>query len=124
MSKKADYGIIKAYAVMDKNCDTGYSFIVYAESRGKAIRYAMEHCDDAFDDYEYTEMRAIRIKALDGYKDKMTTLDWHNENDRIAMVRNAGFHCSYEMEDGDLECEECLASEWCERYKEIKEREK
>ena len=108
----------KAYCVSDKNGD-GNSYIVYAESRGKAIGYALRYCDDAFGDYTFTEMRAIRKPKLDLYYHGASELEWDNMDDRLAMVRDAGFYCSYEMDVTTDECEECKAHEWCSRYKEM-----
>lgn len=58
---------MKAYSVSDANGDTGFAYIVFAETRGKAIRYALGHCDGAFDWYEWTDMRALREPALDQF---------------------------------------------------------
>ena len=46
-------------------------------------------------------------------KDKKE-IDWDNEEDRIAMVKDGNFSCSYEFEPDD--CETCPARKWCDRY--------
>ena len=55
---------IKAFLISDRNGD-GYSQIVYGETRGKALAYAVHQ--EEFEDYTYTELRANRIKSLDSY---------------------------------------------------------
>ena len=112
---------MKAYSVSDKNGDTGYSYIIFAETRGKAIRYAMDHSEGTFDWYTWTEMRAIREPILDQYYHGKQQLDWSDDADRIIMVRDAGFYCSYEYDPDPGECEECPAHEWCSRYKSMTE---
>ena len=105
---------MKAYVVSDKNGDSGYCTIVFGETRGKAIANAMY--TDACEGYEYTEIRAIRVPSLDSYYKGHSEMDWEDMDDRIAMVRYANMHCSYELNVTELKCDECLAHEWCERY--------
>ena len=107
---------MKAWIVSDANGNTGYSFIVFAETRGKAIKYAKDHCDGEFDWYEWTEMRALRVPALDSYYKGRPMMEWNNKNDRVAMVRYAGFHCSYEIYVTTDECRKCHAHFWCDRF--------
>lgn len=102
----------KAYIVTDANGGSGTSLVVFAETYGKAKAYAAtseELCDYG----GYTEMRARRCKALDGFYRGEPEMDWQDTEDRIAMVRYAGFHCSYEV-DNPI-CELCEASQWCDR---------
>ena len=113
---------MKAYAVTDKNCD-GYTYIVYAETRGKAIRYALDHCDGAFDDYEWTEIWATRRPSLDKYYHGRRELDWMDMGDRTIMVREAGFYCDYDT-DVTGECADCPAHKYCQRYERMTEDEK
>lgn len=107
---------LKAYSVSDKNGDVGIWYVIFATTRGKAIRYALDHCDGAFDWYAFTEMRALRKPALDRFFRGETAMDWCDMRDRVAMVRYAGFRCSDEVLVTSLECAECPAHEWCERY--------
>ena len=106
---------MKAYFVTDYNCD-GNNYIIYAETRGKAIATAMDHTDGAFDDYTFTEIWAKRAPTLDKYYHGKNVLDWSDPDDRTIMVREAGFYCSYEMADDECDCKECPAKEWCSRY--------
>lgn len=106
---------MKAWNVTDKNGDVGMSFIVFAETRGKAI--SQVNHDGAFDWYSYTELRALREPALDRFYNGRGQMDWNDDEDRIAMVRYAGFRCPYEIDVDQERCEECAAHLWCERYK-------
>lgn len=107
---------MKAYSVSDKDYNLGYSYIVFAETRGKAINHALHYCDDAFESCEWTEMRAIREPRLDRFYHGNSEMDWCNMEDRVAMVRYAGFQCSGEVNVTSDECEQCAAHEWCDRY--------
>ena len=112
---------MKAWGVTDGNCNTGVTYIIFAETRGKAIRYALDHCDGAFDWYEWTEMRALREPKLDKYYRGKPEMEWDCAEDRIAMVKDAGFYCTYEFSDDDLGCETCPAREWCSRHENMME---
>lgn len=114
-------GKLKAYSVSDANGDTGLTYIIFAESRGKAIYYALHNCDGTFDWYGWTEMRALRRPALDKYFNGRREMDWCDMDDRVAMVKEAGFRCSYEMDVTLSECEECPAHQWCDQYESLKE---
>ena len=107
---------MKAWNVSDVNGDIGYSFIVFAETRGKAIKYAKDHCDGELDWYKWTEIRAIREPELDGFYHGKPMLEWSDMNDRLIMVKHAGFFCSYEIDVTTEECAACPAHEWCGRY--------
>lgn len=113
---------MKAWNVTDRNCD-GYYCIVYAETRGKAIKTALDHTDGAFDDYTFTEIWATRAPSLDKFYRGKTVLEWDDPDDRIIMVREAGFYCGYEMLDTECDCEVCPAKQWCQRYERMKEAE-
>ena len=110
---------MKAYDVSDRDGVLGYSIVVFAETRGKAIAYA--HYKDDFCDFRWTEMSALRKPELDKYYNGKTEMDWYNMEDRIAMVKDANFQCSYEVDITLEECESCPAHEWCERYERMKE---
>ena len=107
---------MKAYSVSDRDCNLGYSYIVFAETRGKAIRHALDCCDGTFDSCTWTDMRALREPALDRFYKGKTEMDWCDPDDRIAMVRYAGFECSDWVDVTSDECEKCPAHEWCDRY--------
>ena len=107
---------MKAWSVSDANGDLGIDYIIFAETRGKAIRYALDHCDGAFDDYRWTEMRATRKPALDSFYNGRPAMDWCDMDDRVAMVRYAGFECSCEVTVTVDKCQQCLAHFWCDRF--------
>ena len=107
---------MKAYSVSDRDGNLGYSYIVFAETRAKAIKHALDYCDGSFDDCTWTDMRALRKPSLDKFYKGKAEMDWCDPDDRIAMVRYAGFECSYEINVTTDECEKCPAHEWCDRY--------
>ena len=108
---------MKAYCVSCEPWD--FATVVFAETRGKAIALAMH--TDACEDAEFTEIRAYRRPALDKHYRGLPEMDWDNAEDRIALVRDGGFSCSYEIDNCYLECEECPAAEWCGRYESMTE---
>lgn len=102
---------MKAYIVNDR-ADPLFSTVVFAETAGKARAIARN--TDACEDLDFIDIRAVRAPALDhSYKGK-EEMDWYDPEDRLAMVKIAGFECSREI--GDPDCEPCPAKEWCGRY--------
>ena len=112
-------GRMKAYTASDRNGDSGYSIVVFAETAGQAKAYARN--SETFDGFEFTEMRVNRCKALDGYYRGEREMNWLNDEDRVAMVIYANFECSCEVWDPECETEECPAQKWCGRYKRMRE---
>lgn len=102
---------MKAYTVSDRNGDEGITLVVFAETAGKAKAYAANSAE--FDYYEFTDMRAQRVPALDRFYRGRPQMDWMDDEDRVAMVRYAGFSCSYNVDHPD--CDGCPAYEWCEK---------
>lgn len=109
---------IKAYTASDRNGDTGYSIVVFAETAGKAKAYATN--SDAFDEYDFTEIRVNRRKELDRFYKGKREMDWMNNDDRVAMVRYANYECSNEVWHPECENGECPAQEWCARYERMR----
>ena len=107
---------MKAYYISDRDCNFGYGYVVFAETRGKAISHALRYCDCAFDCCTWTEMRALRKPELDRFYRGNAEMDWCNMEDRVAMVKYAGFYCSDEVITTSDECEQCAAHEWCDKY--------
>lgn len=103
---------MKAYIITDLRGYADYSTVVFAETSGKAKAIAIT--TDAFNDYEFTEISARRVPKLDKYYRGLDKMDWDNDEDRVAMVKDGNFSCSYEFEPDD--CETCPARQWCERY--------
>lgn len=110
---------MKAYICTDRSFDSGYSVVIFAETRGKAIANAL--FTGYFDDYDYhfTDIRATRVPALDKHYRGSMEMDWYNDADRAAMVKELGYHCSYEYDPMPSECERCSANKWCSRYEEV-----
>ncbi len=105
---------MKAYIASDRNGDSGCSIVVFAETAGRAKAYAA-NCE-TFDCYDFTEMRVNRCKALDAYYKGRREMDWLDDDDRVAMVRYAGFECSSEVWHPKCEQGKCPAQQWCGRY--------
>ncbi len=100
---------MKAYSVRDK-----YSFcsvVVFAESSSEAKVIAMS--TDACNDSPYIDLRTKRIAELDKYYRGQEVMDWYDDNDRIALVKDGGFHC-WETS----ECKTCPAKAYCDCYEE------
>lgn len=112
---------MKAWRVSDDKGETDEVYVVFAETRGKAKKYALSAGDGYFDWSEWTDLRAVRLPALDRYYKGRTAMEWGIMEDRVAMVREAGFHCSYEVDVSETECMACAAHEWCDRYERMKE---
>ena len=107
---------MKAYKVTDRHNALDYSTVIFAENRNKAKSKALH--SDAFEwcEMEYTDFSATRIPELDKFYRGKDELDWENDEDRILMVKEAKYVCSYEYDTEDLECKNCPAKQWCIRY--------
>lgn len=102
---------MKAYIVQDR-WDPLFATVVFAETAGKARAIARN--TDACEDLDFIDISACRVPSLDlCYKGK-EEMDWNDPEDRLDMVKLAGFECSREIWDPD--CEPCPAKEWCGRY--------
>lgn len=104
---------MKAYEITDRGGFCEYSKIVFAETAGKAKAYAAG--SDGFEDFCFTEIRAIRCPQLDALYRGCVEMDWDNAGDRMAMVKLAGFQCGY---DYDCEGKSCPAYDFCDRAQE------
>ena len=113
---------MKAYEIYDKGGYCEYIFIVFAESRGKALSYALGTDEFPKYDFDYTELRAKRMPKLDKYYRGSPEMDWYNDTDRLAMVNELGTYCGDDAFDPD-DCERCCAKDICSRYEEYLEEE-
>ena len=104
---------MKAYIITDLQGYADCSTVVFAETSGKAKAIAIH--TDAFEDYEFTEISARRIPKLDKYYRGKKEMDWYDDDDRIALVKDGKFHC-FEVS----ECPNCPAKEYCD-YNEVAE---
>lgn len=105
---------LKAYEVTDRRNWDGAT-IVFAETAGKAKALALN--TDTCEGLEFTDISARRAPKLDAAYRGRWEMDWWDNEDRIAMVRDANFVCdlsdvSYE----ELYCEDCPANQWCREY--------
>ena len=108
---------MKAWLVRER--DGEFATVVFAETRGKARSIAMH--TDACADADFCDIEVTRKPQLDKYYTSgKKEMDWYDDVDRIALVKDGGFYCSYEC---GCEFEECPAHQWCDRHEEEKEAE-
>lgn len=100
--------------IVDDPIDAPTAAVVFAETRGQAKVLAQS--TDACEDMDFTNIRAIRAPELDRFYKGRPEMSWLDDDDRIAMVKYGGFHCSYEVDIGKEKCEACPANKWCSRY--------
>ena len=106
---------MKAYKISDLKGYADYSTVVFAETSGKAKAIAIHTnaCEDSY----YTDIRTKRIPDLDKYyRVGKKEMDWFDDADRIALVRDAGYSCDPEEYWEGEDCTRCPAKQWCERY--------
>ncbi len=111
---------MKAYEVFGKDGYPPYSVVVFAETRSKAIYVALNDTDYSLEGCEYIDMRARRRPVLDKYYHGCSSMDWDNDDDRLAMVRDGGFVCDDDFYDPD-ECARCAGKDYCSKYEEYEE---
>lgn len=101
---------MKAWMVKEK--DGEYATVVFAETRGKARAFA--RYTDACEDADFCDIEVSRRPQLDKYyRDGKDEMDWYNDKDRLALVKECGFQC-VDMEID--QCEDCPAKEHCGLY--------
>ena len=105
---------MKAYLIREVNGIYDYATVVFAETRNKAKMIGMNAGPFWGIGLDYIDIEAKRIPKLDKYYRGLNEMDWDNNEDRIAMVKDGNFSCSYEFEPDD--CETCPAKQWCDRY--------
>ena len=104
--------MIKAYRCQEEWM--GYSTVIFAETAGKA-RYIALRSDALGEDNEFKDIRVRRIPTLDGFYKGRSEMDWDDPEDRLAMVREAGYMCDEDGFDPD-ECTKCSAQGYCSRW--------
>lgn len=107
---------MKAYKVNDREYYCDYACVVFAETRGKAIAAALGTDEFPLGDWNFTELKAVRVPELDKYYRGLNYMDWDYMPDRIALVQHAGFLCSDPDED---ECRKCEANCYCGAYEDL-----
>lgn len=106
---------MKAYKIYDKT-DCYYSAVVFAETPGKAR--AAASCADGFEDVPFTDIGVRRIPSLDECYRGYSYMDWLDDQDRIDLVKRAGFSCA---PDCDCDGTVCPAHKFCDRFLEDSE---
>ena len=106
---------MKAWLVREKG--EYNATVVFAETRGKARVLAQS--TDACEDVNFIDIEVRRMKEADKYyRDGKREMDWCNDEDRVALVKDCGFTCDpYEVPDFEY-CSDCPAKEWCGQYEE------
>ena len=74
----------------------------------------MAQSTDACEDLPFIEISARRVPQMDKYYHGRAELEWDNPADRIALVKEGGFYCLYDV--SAEECEACPANDYCYRY--------
>lgn len=101
---------MKAWLVRER--DGEYATIVFAETRGKARANAM--ATDACEDAHFCDIEVTRKPNFDKYyKDGKREMEWYDDADRLALVKEGGFYC---VDMFIEECENCPAKEYCDQY--------
>ena len=104
---------MKAYLIREVNGVYDYASVVFATTRNKARVIGMNAGPFEGTGLDYIDVEATRIPKLDKYYRGKEKMDWNNYKDRIAMVKEGNFTCSYEFEPDD--CKTCPARKWCDR---------
>lgn len=110
---------MKAWFCRDEKSECDFATVVFAETRGKAMVVAMG--TDACENASFTDIECRRCPQADKAYRGLSELDWYNSQDRIVLVRDCNFCCSFELSQADLNCDDCPAKEWCSRYTEDEE---
>ena len=106
---------MKAWLVREK--DEFGATVVFAETRGK-VR-ALARRNDACEDVDFCDIEVRRKPQLDKYySEGKREMDWYDDKDRIALVKECSFYCEY-IDIGV--CEDCPAKEYCDGYEAEKE---
>ena len=107
--------IHKAYKVTDRVGYSEYSIIVFADTPGRAVSRALRTDEFHIGDWDFTQLKAIREPTLDTSYHGKSVMDWDDMEDRVAMVKEAGFYCDPDYTILD-DCKDCLAKDWCSTY--------
>lgn len=105
----------KAYAISADYAP--YSEVVWAETSGKAKRIALDRCE-SMQDLDFIELHARRLPEMDLMYDGNPVADWCDDETRIKLVSDCGWHCAEpELHD----CKICPAREFCETWEDMKD---
>lgn len=99
--------MIKAYKAWDvESCEFG-SLVVFAENIKEAKKIAVSH--EMFEDSRWIDVRVKRYPEMDEHYRGYPTIDWYNDQDRIALV-SLGWSCLDPLLE---ECSGCPARSMC-----------
>ena len=97
--------------VKDEQC----AEVVFAETSGRARALAM-NCD-CCEDAPFVDIEVCRMPQADKYYEEgRWHLDWEDPADRIVLVKECGFVCTWDWFDLK-DCAVCSAREYCDLYK-------
>lgn len=100
---------MKAYQVRGTDWCEG-SVVVFAETAGKAKSLATHTDLLCYEDYK--DLQATRLPKIDHLYKGNSVADWNeDENIRLALVREYGWHC---IEPQLRDCKVCSAEKYCE----------
>lgn len=111
---------MKAYQVYDRTGYSFYSVIVFAETNGKAKALALGTDEFPASDWDFIQLGARREPKLDQYYRGSWLMDWYNDNDRLVLIKEAGYRCDDDGFDPD-DCLRCVGKNYCGRYEEYLE---
>ena len=84
---------MKAWLIREN--DTESCEVIFAETRGKAKSMALT--TDTFSECDFCDLETRRVCNIDKYyTNGKRCMDWNNQQDRLALVKECGFSCSDE----------------------------
>ena len=104
--------MIKAYQVSGK--DNFFSTVVFAESRGKARALALS--TDCCEDENFIDVKVYRLPIADSQYKGRLEMQWENQQDRLFLVKECGWHCDSDYVNYAEPCEDCIAKKYCDLY--------
>lgn len=105
---------MKAWIICEKDVEA--CEVVFAATRGQAKSIALR--TETFEYSDFIDLKVRRKPAIDKYyTDGKTRMDWGNQKDRLALVKECGFSCCDEC-FGEF-CEDCISKEYCDKYAEL-----
>ena len=105
---------MKAFIVSDRRYYDGAT-VVFAETAGKAK--ALARFTDVCEDIDFVDVSARRAPALDKAYRGNWEMDWWNDADRLAMVRDGNFSCDLcDISVEEAGCKDCPGKEYCREY--------
>lgn len=101
---------MKAWLIRGDDDDYGAE-VVFAESRNKAKMIALY--DDVCSDTPYIRIKCSRLKSADKYYRGNSRMDWNDDDDRVALVKDFNFSCVDYDNRKYCNPEHCSAYQYC-----------